>query len=145
MIPAEALVPYVIGIVLSLGVALFARRVGLDRDRAFYATVLIVVGSYYVLFAAMADSMPTLLVELLVMAVFSTVAVWGFKTSPWIVAAGLAAHGVFDGFHGFIVDNPGMPIWWPAFCGAYDVGAGAILAWMLKQRPAAPAPQPASV
>ena len=25
--------PYVVGIVLSLGVALFARRVGFDRDR----------------------------------------------------------------------------------------------------------------
>jgi hypothetical protein len=27
--------PYVVGIVLSLGVALFARRVGLDRDRGW--------------------------------------------------------------------------------------------------------------
>ena len=44
--------PYVVGIVLSLGVALFARRVGFDRDRAFYPTVLIVIASYYVLFAA---------------------------------------------------------------------------------------------
>lgn len=35
--------PYVVGIVLSLGVALFARRVGFDRDRAFYPTVLIVI------------------------------------------------------------------------------------------------------
>jgi hypothetical protein len=42
--------PYLVWIVLSLGVALFARRVGLDRDRAFYPTVLIVIASYYVLF-----------------------------------------------------------------------------------------------
>jgi hypothetical protein len=35
--------PYVVGIVVSLGVALFARRVGFDRDRAFYPTVLIVI------------------------------------------------------------------------------------------------------
>jgi hypothetical protein len=40
--------PYVVGIVLSLTVALFARRVGFDRDRAFYPTVLIVIASYYV-------------------------------------------------------------------------------------------------
>ena len=39
--------PYVIGIVLSLGVALLARGVGFDRDRAFYPTVLIVIASYY--------------------------------------------------------------------------------------------------
>jgi hypothetical protein len=35
--------PYVVGIVLSLGVALFANRVGFDRDLAFYPTVLIVI------------------------------------------------------------------------------------------------------
>ncbi len=43
--------PYAIGIVLSLSVARFASRVGFDRDRAFYPTVLIVIASYYVLWA----------------------------------------------------------------------------------------------
>ncbi len=85
---------------LSLAAAGFARLVGFDRDRAFYATVLIVVAS-------------------------------GFKLSPWIVAAGLAGHGVFDAFHGSVIANPGMPPWWPAFCGSYDVCAGGILAWLL--------------
>jgi hypothetical protein len=41
--------PYGVGIVLSLSVALFARRVGFDRDRAFYPTVLMVIASYYLL------------------------------------------------------------------------------------------------
>ena len=45
--------PYVIGIVLSAGVAVFARVVGFDRDRAFYPTVMIVIAAYYVLFAVM--------------------------------------------------------------------------------------------
>ena len=40
--------PYLIGIVLSVGVALFARCVEFDRDRAFYPTVLMVIASYYV-------------------------------------------------------------------------------------------------
>jgi hypothetical protein len=47
--------PYVIGIVLSAGVALFARWVGFDRDRAFYPTVLMVIASYCVLFATMSE------------------------------------------------------------------------------------------
>jgi hypothetical protein len=55
--------PYVIGIVLSVGVALFARYVGLDRDRAFYPTVVIVVALYYVLFAAMSGSMQTVFLD----------------------------------------------------------------------------------
>lgn len=36
---------YFIGVVVALGVALFAMLVGLDRDRAFYSTVTIVVAS----------------------------------------------------------------------------------------------------
>jgi hydrogenase-4 membrane subunit HyfE len=48
--------PYVVGIVLSIGVAVLARSVGFDRDRAFYPTVMIVIASYYVLFAAMSGS-----------------------------------------------------------------------------------------
>jgi len=126
--------PYVIGIVLSAGVAVFARLVGFDRDRAFYPTVLIVVASYYVLFAAMSQSIHTVLLESLVMIAFAIVAVAGFKSSAWIVAAGLAAHGIFDALHGYVIENSGVPVWWPAWCLAYDVGAAACLAWLL-QRP----------
>ena len=125
---------YGIGIVLAVGVALFARRSGLDRDRAFYSTVLIVVALYYVLFAAMSGSIETVLVESIGVTLFATAAVVGFKRSMWIVAAGLAGHGLFDAVHGHIVENSGVPAWWPAFCSAYDVAAGGILAWLTTRR-----------
>lgn len=127
--------PFTVGIVLSLVVALFARGVGLDRDRAFYPTVLIVVGSYYVLFAVMSGSMHALLIESIVMAAFLAAAVIGFKTSPWIVIAGLAAHGVLDSFHGAVINNPGVPSWWPAWCMAYDVGAAGAVVLLSKALP----------
>ncbi|MGE3275820.1 MAG: hypothetical protein AB7O67_11960 [Vicinamibacterales bacterium] len=123
--------PYLVGIALSAGVAVFAKYVGFDRDRAFYSTVLIVVGSYYVLFAAMSGSVQTVLVESALMAIFALAAVAGFKGSAWIVVAGLAGHGVMDGFHGSFVENSGVPAWWPAFCLAYDVGAAGCLAWLI--------------
>jgi len=126
--------PYVVGIVLSVGVALFARVTGFDRDRAFYATVLIVVASYYLLFASMSGSIRTVLLESLPMIVFVIAAVVGFKSSAWIVVAGLAGHGVFDALHGHVLENSGMPVWWPAFCAAYDLGAAGILAWLIKSR-----------
>ena len=126
--------PYIVGFVLSVGVALLARSVGFDRDRAFYATVVIVVASYYVLFAVMIQSIHTVLLESVVMTAFVIAAIAGFKSSAWIVAAALAGHGIFDAFHGYVIDNPGVPAWWPAFCGSYDVGAGAWLAWMLHRR-----------
>lgn len=125
--------PFVIGIALSAGVALFAKKVGLDRDRAFYPTVVIVVALYYVLFAAMSGSVRTVLIETVVMSVFATVAVVGFKSSAWIVVAALAGHGVFDVFHGHLVENSGVPVWWPAFCSSYDIGAAVWLAWLVRR------------
>ena len=77
-------------------VALFARYVGFDRDRAFYPTVMIVIASYYVLFAVMSGSVQTVVIESVVMTLFAAAAVAGFKSSAWIVVAALAGHGVFD-------------------------------------------------
>ena len=129
------LLPFVVGIVLSAAVAVFARQVGLDRDRAFYPTVMIVIASYYVLFAAMTGSVQTILAESVVMLVFTAAAVAGFRSTAWIVVAALAGHGVFDVFHGYVLENPGVPAWWPAWCLAYDVGAAACLAWLITREP----------
>jgi hypothetical protein len=125
--------PFVIGIVLSAAVAMFARVVGLDRDRAFYPTVMIVIASYYVLFAAISGSIQTVVIESVVMMLFAAAAVAGFKSSAWIVAAALAGHGAFDAVHGYVIENAGMPVWWPVWCFAYDVGAAAGLAWLLRR------------
>ena len=126
------MLPHVAGVVLSIGVALFARRVGFDRDRAFYPTVLIVIASYYVLFAVMSGSVETVLLESIIMALFAVAAVAGFKGSAWIVVAALVGHGVQDAVHGHIVANAGVPAWWPAWCLAYDVGAAGALAWIQR-------------
>ena len=125
--------PWVVGAASAVGVTLFARLVGLDRDRAFYPTILLVIALLYDLFAVLGGSMQALLVESLVGLVFAASAVAGFKGSLWIVAAGLAGHGILDLFHGHLISNPGVPPFWPAFCGSYDVAAGACLAWLLKR------------
>lgn len=127
------MLPYVVGIVVSIGVAVFARWVGFDRDRAFYPAVLIVIASYYVLFASMIGSVETVLLESIVMTLFVIAAVAGFKGTPWIIVAALAAHGVQDAAHSHIVANAGVPAWWPAWCLAYDVGAACALAWLLTR------------
>jgi len=107
--------------------------VGFDRDRAFYPAVLIVIASYYVLFAVMIGSIETVLLESIVMTLFVIAAVLGFKGTPWIIVGALAAHGVQDAVHRHIVANAGVPAWWPAWCLAYDVGAAAALAWLLTR------------
>ena len=61
---------YLIGVGLALAVSLMARIVGLDRDRAFYPTVMIVIAFLYGLFAVMGGSMPALGMESVPIAAF---------------------------------------------------------------------------
>ena len=56
----------------------------------------------------------------------------GFKRNLWIVASALVAHGIFDLVHAGLITNPGVPIWWPEFCSAYDIVAGVYLAVLLR-------------
>jgi hypothetical protein len=121
-----------IGALLALAVGVMASVVGLDRERGFYPTVTIVVASYYALFAVMGGSNEALVIEVLLGAVFVAVALAGFRLSLWLVVAALAAHGIFDCIRGEAIANPGVPVWWPGFCFAYDVAAAAYLAWLLK-------------
>lgn len=120
-----------VGTLLAVAVAVFARIVGLDRDRAFYPTVMIVIAALYSLFAVMGGSTTALRGEMMAGAVFVVAAVYGFRSSLWVVAVALTAHGLFDFVHGRLIANPGVPVFWPAFCGAYDVAAGAVMAWLL--------------
>jgi hypothetical protein len=72
-------------VLLAFTVGLLATAIGLDRDRAFYPTVTIVIASYYALFAVMGASTHALVLESLVGAVFLAVAVTGFRSSLWVV------------------------------------------------------------
>lgn len=123
--------PLIIGMSLALAVGALATTVHLDRDRAFYPTVTIGVASYYVLFAVLGASAHTLVLESLAAMVFLLSAVYGFRSSLWVVVAALAGHAIFDFVHGSVLPNPGVPAWWPEFCGAYDVTAAGYLAWLL--------------
>ena len=122
---------FAVGVSLAVIVGLFATVVGLDRDRAFYPTVMLVIAFLYGLFAVLGGSAHALAIELVVGLGFAALAVGGFKSSLWLVAVALAAHGIYDFVHDWVVANPGVPGFWPAFCGAYDVTAAAYLGWLL--------------
>ncbi|MBV6459795.1 MAG: hypothetical protein HONBIEJF_02948 [Fimbriimonadaceae bacterium] len=124
----------IVGVVLGGVVWGFGRLVGLDRERAYYATILAVVALYYALFAVMGRSMEALLLESIAIAVFFVLTALGFRRSQWIVAAGLAGHGLYDAVHGALISNPGMPVWWPYFCGSIDVTMAVGLAAILVRQ-----------
>lgn len=130
----ESKMEYVIGLALALAVAGVATMIGLDRERSFYPTVLIVIASHYVLFAVMGGSGQTLAIEILVACGFSLLAMLGFKKNLWLVAAAMVGPGAFDLVHHFLIENPGVPHWWPGFCLAFDAVAGGWFAARLIMR-----------
>ena len=126
---------YLIGVVLAaVTCVFFGMLAGFDRERIFYPMMLPPVATYYVLFAAMGGSTSALTIESLVACIFLMAAVVGFKKNLWLAAAALAGHGVLDFFHHLVIQNPGVPVWWPGFCMSFDVVAGGFLAVLLARR-----------
>jgi hypothetical protein len=125
---------YAIGLILAVAVGIFASVVGFDKERSFYPVVLLVIAVLYILFACMAGSTDALFAEALPALLFVTAAATGFRRTLWIVVAGLALHGVFDFIHHDLIENPGVPAWWPGFCLSYDVAAAAYLAVLMVRR-----------
>lgn len=125
---------YTVGIVLGIGIGIFSTVVGMDRDRALYPVALIVIASYYCLYAVLGGSNTALVNESILAAVFVVIAAVGFRTNLWIVAAGIVGHGIMDIFHHSFIENPGLPTWWPMFCMSIDIVLGAYLALMLWRK-----------
>jgi hypothetical protein len=125
---------YVVGCLLSLATVVLAAAIGFARERSFYSTVLIVIATYYVLFAVMGASRQTLMIEIVIASGFILFALLGFKGNLWLVAAALMGHGIFDFIRPSVIANPGVPRWWPGFCLAFDVIFGGWLALQLLQR-----------
>ncbi len=119
------------GIVLTLSICVMATFSGLDRDRAFYPVLLIVIALYYALFAVMGTSGRAVIAESLFIAAFMLVSVSGFRLNLWFVVVGLSVHGIYDLFHGSLIENPGVPLWWPMFCLTSDITAAGYLSWLI--------------
>lgn len=125
---------FAIGVAAATAVGLFATVIGFDKERSFYPVVLIVIATLYLLFAAMAGSTDAVVAEAIPALGFVAMAVLGFRKTQWLVVAGLALHGVFDLVHHTVIPNPGVPVWWPGWCLAYDVAAAAYLAALIVIR-----------
>jgi hypothetical protein len=122
--------PLIAGMALAVAVSASASGCGFDRQRAFYSALLLVIASFYVVFAIAALSPGAVVDELIWVGVFAVLAGAGYRTSLWIVVVAIAGHGVFDMLHG-AVPRPGVPAWWPGFCLGYDMVAATWLAWRL--------------
>ena len=118
------MIPVIVGVLLAVGVAVLGKFTRFDQDRSFYSTVLVIIASYYVLFAVLGGSGYALVSELVVAVAFSSVAIFGALYVPTLVGIGITAHGLFDLVHDVAIENSGVPTWWPEFCGSIDVALG---------------------
>ena len=118
------MIPFSIGVALAFALILFGKLTEYQNDRSFFPTILIIIASYYVLFAISAESNWTLLIEIAVALFFSVLGIWAGYRIPMVVGAAIALHGFFDFVHGYLYENTGVPIWWPAFCAGIDIPFG---------------------
>jgi hypothetical protein len=92
-----------------------------------YALGLVLIASVYIGFAV-ADGRPRVVAtESGVAAAFVVVAAAAITGSPWLLVAGLVAHGVKDLWQHqsqFVANTR----WWPPFCLVVDLTAAAIIA-----------------
>ena len=91
-----------------------------------YALGLTLIAAVYVGFAVADGRRTVVAVEVGVASGFVAVAVAATTGSPWLIVAGLVAHGVKD-FWQHRTQFVAGTRWWPPFCGAVDgVAAGVV-------------------
>lgn len=129
---------YIIGVVLASLTASAANLLSRDGRKIFYPCVLTVVGVGYIGFTLLISHKFEFGWEVILAVLFTLLAVSGYYRSLWLIVIGLMLHGVYDLVHidffqvGAIQDE-GNPLWWTAFCYAYDMTLALWLVWYLKR------------
>lgn len=115
---------------MAVSIAALAHVTKFDRDRSFFATLLIVIATYYVLFSFI--SFEAIVVEIVVASCFSLIALAGALRWPILLGIGISMHGVFDFTHMHFITNSGVPEWWPLFCAGFDIVLGCWVIYLTQ-------------
>lgn len=89
---------------------------------------------YYWVFAVYAADYTALLNEIVAGVAFLAIAYVAYKfrsiATLLLLSIGYVAHAAYDFYHDSFVSNPGVPTWWPEFCGSVDVLIGGYIAYL---------------
>src|SRR3954471_7037415 len=122
------------GVGLALAVVMLAPLLFLSKLAGFQflAVQMGFVGAVYFGFAIARGTVPALLLEFLVSGVFlavGAVALWA--DAPLVLAAGYAAHALWDAAHHPRAVTTPVRRWYPPFCIVFDVMVAVfIVAWL---------------
>jgi len=123
--------PFIIGLILTIGLISVSWITGLYRERGVYAVTLIAIAFFYIVFALEHGDTNAVVFNTVVAALFVVLALFGYLRSLTVVAFGLILHGVFDGIYLLSSTNP-SPEWWAPFCFAVDIALGIFLVFLIK-------------
>lgn len=117
--------------IVLLALTRLAGPAGVAGERAFIALFLAGMPVVYVVsWMTHGTSRTWLAVELLGLLLYGGLAVAGWSRAPWLLAAGVAAHGLgWDAWH--LVGPPYVPPWYALGCLLVDVGIAAYVATRL--------------
>ena len=124
-------VPLAIGLAFALGAIALLRLTSMERDRASAPIVLIAIALFYPVFAAENGDGTDIAIHAAIAALFTALAVVGYRRGLALIGVGMIAHGLFDLAMGAVAGNP-APAWWAPFCLGVDVVLGG---WLLMFRP----------
>jgi len=123
------MLPFAIGIGLTICLLFVAWGLGLEKDRGVWVTTMISIASFYVLFAVQYGDLKTILIQIGIALTFIGLALFGYKRSLYWVAAALLLHAIYDGI---MFGHDPAPEWWGPFCLAVDFLLAAALFYWIK-------------
>jgi uncharacterized membrane protein YeaQ/YmgE (transglycosylase-associated protein family) len=87
---------------------------------AYHSVWLAAIGAIYLGFAFADGRLSILLIEMTVATGFIVLAFLGLWQAPLFITVGLVLHGLWDLAHRPRGVTTRLPVWYPAFCAAFD-------------------------
>lgn len=127
------------GILVALVTILGIKFRGTENKPWTYPLILSSFPMFYFAFSIYAGDMDVLTREIVfaipIFVICILSAVKNLRFSGVLLGLGYLGHGVYDGLHESIFHNPGMPSWWPVFCGVIDVLVGIYILYFVRKLP----------
>ena len=135
-----SVVAAIVALIISAFIIWRFNRLRGQRQMRYYAWLLATFPLYYFVFALSVWDLSALVKEVLVGSLFFLLVAIACRSKPALAGMVLSLsylfHAGYDLSHDNLFINPGMPYWWPVFCGMVDGIIGLYLLRLVYRAPA---------